>query len=115
MGWATSLAPKVVDKAESPLVAKEVETSFRSSDPAVARQFAEVTFYSDHRRELNDLDIPVLIIQCSEDSIVPIEVGQYLHRHLKHSTLQILEVKGHYPHLSHPEETAQLIYHFLLN
>ena len=115
VGWATSMAPKVADKEESPLVVKEVETSFQSNDPAVSRQFAEVTFFSDHRGELSDLDIPVLIIQCSEDSIVPIEVGEYLHRHLKHSNLQILEVKGHYPHLSHPEETAQLIYDFLLD
>ncbi|MHC0036292.1 alpha/beta fold hydrolase [Pseudoneobacillus sp. C159] len=113
IGWASYLAPIVVNNPERPGLAKEVATSFSSSDPAITREFAEVTFFSDHREDLEKSDVPTLILQCSDDSIVPIEAGEYLHLNLKNSTFQLMEAKGHYPHLSHPEETVYYIKKFL--
>ncbi|WP_256761690.1 alpha/beta fold hydrolase [Cohnella sp. WQ 127256] len=112
-GWASYLAPIVMNNPERMELSDELEQSFCSRDPVIARQFAEVTFYSDCRRELNKASVPSLILQCSDDSIAPKEVGDYLHEHLKNSTLQLMQAKGHYPHLSHPEETSQLIKEYL--
>lgn len=112
-GWASMMAPLAMNNLEHPKLTKELERSFISSDPVIARQFAEVTFYSDHRSDLAQSNLPTLIIQCSDDSIVPLEVGQYLHQHLKHSAFQLMEAKGHYPHISHPEETIRLIENYL--
>ena len=53
-------------------------------------------------------------MQCSDDSIVPLVVGNYLHEHMNNSTLYLMEAKGHYPHLSHPKETISYINNFLL-
>lgn len=108
-GWADHLAPLAADNADKPIIAREVETSFCSSDPAITRQFAEVTFLSDHREDLQKVSTPSLILQCAEDSIVPIEAGTYLSEHLKDNTFHIISAKGHYPHLSHPEETVSYI------
>ncbi|WP_424768389.1 alpha/beta fold hydrolase [Paenibacillus sp. sgz302251] len=112
-GWASYLAPIVMKNHDRCELTEELEKSFCSRDPVIARQFAEVTFLSDCRSELEKLTVPSLILQCSEDSIAPKEVGDYLHSRLKNSTLQLMRAKGHYPHLSHPEETAQLIKNYL--
>jgi sigma-B regulation protein RsbQ len=114
-GWANYLAPIVMNNPERIELAVELEQTFCSRDPVIARQFAEVTFYCDCREELDKVTVPSLILQCSEDSIAPIEVGEYLHSHLKKSTLKLMSAKGHYPHLSHPDETTQYIKQYLMD
>ncbi|WP_320939147.1 alpha/beta hydrolase [Lysinibacillus capsici] len=112
-GWASYMAPIAMSNPEQPALTQELKQTFIAADPIIAKEFAEVTFLSDHRSELSKVSVPSLIIQCSEDSIVPIGVGDYLHHHLKNSTLQLMEAKGHYPHISHPNETIQCIADFL--
>lgn len=112
-GWASYLAPIAMNQPENPTLSKDLERSFISGNPTIAREFAEVTFLSDHRGDLAKVTVPTLIMQCSEDSIVPIEAGEYLHSHLKNSTFLLMEAKGHYPHISHPEETIRCIQEYL--
>jgi len=113
IGWASYLAPIVMQNADRKELSEELEKSFCSRDPHIARQFAEVTFMSDCREDLVEASVPSLILQCADDSIAPVEVGDYLHAHLKNSTLQQMCARGHYPHLSHPEETTRLIKQYL--
>ncbi|GLC88347.1 sigma factor SigB regulation protein RsbQ [Lysinibacillus piscis] len=112
-GWASYMAPIVMNAPEQPKLSQDLEQMFVSVNPRIAREFAEVTFFSDCRADLAKTSIPTLIMQCSEDSIVPIEVGQYLHEHLANSTLCLMEAKGHYPHISHPKESIQHMLEFL--
>jgi sigma-B regulation protein RsbQ len=114
LGWASFLAPVVMKNADRPELAQELEDSFCSTDPKTARQFAEVTFFSDNRADLPNIQTPSLIIQCSEDAIAPIDVGEYLFRHLAGSSLRVIEATGHCPHLSHPEETIGVIQDYLI-
>jgi sigma-B regulation protein RsbQ len=113
IGWANFLAPNVMKNPERPELAAELTESFCSTDPAVARQFAEVTFFSDSRADLGKVRVPTLLLQCSDDLIAPLEVGDYLHRHISGSTLVVLKATGHCPHLSEPEETIGVIKEFL--
>lgn len=115
VGWASYLAPIVMQNPERKELAEELEKSFCSRDPHIARQFAEVTFMSDCRASLPLATVPTLILQCMDDSVAPVEVGEYLHAHLKNSTLRKMTAKGHYPHLSHPEETIRFIEQYLAN
>jgi pimeloyl-ACP methyl ester carboxylesterase len=84
-----------------------------TTDPIIARKFAEVTFLSDNREDLSRLKVPSLILQCSEDIIAPLEVGDYLHKNIKNSTLKVLQATGHCPHLSSPDETISVIKEYL--
>jgi Predicted hydrolases or acyltransferases (alpha/beta hydrolase superfamily) len=59
------------------------------------------------------LIVPSLIIQCSEDSVVPIEAANYLHKNLKNNILRVMDTKGHYPNISSPRETADIILQYL--
>lgn len=112
-GWASYMAPMAMDQSsESPLT-KTLEKTFVSTNPRIARQFAEVTFFSDYRQQLNQLQVPTLILQCANDSIVPIEVGSYLSEKIPNNELVILDTRGHYPHLSDPKLTADIISKYL--
>ncbi len=103
-GWASYLAPIAMHE-ENKHQAAALEESFVSTNPRIAREFAEATFFADYRHRLHELQTPTLLLQCAEDSIVPLNVGVYLQEHIKNSELQVMEAKGHYPHLSHPTET----------
>jgi sigma-B regulation protein RsbQ len=54
-------------------------------------------------------------MQCSDDAIAPLAVGDYLHRNLPQSTLRVLNATGHCPHISHPDETIAAIREYLTN
>ncbi|PID23624.1 alpha/beta fold hydrolase [Sporosarcina sp. P7] len=113
IGWANYLAQVIMKNPERPELSQQLENNFCSTDPEVAHRFAIATFFSDHREDIKKVLVPSLILQCSDDSIAPVEVGHYMHRHLQNSTLKIMDATGHCPHMSHPEETVQLISHYL--
>jgi sigma-B regulation protein RsbQ len=108
-GWAAYLAPVVMGNPDRPELASDLETTFCSIDPTMARQFAEVTFRADNRADVSRVTVPSLIIQVTEDVIAPMAVGQYLDARLKDSTLRVIEGTGHCPHVSHPRETVSAI------
>jgi sigma-B regulation protein RsbQ len=113
IGWANSLAPAIMANPDRPELATELTESFCSTDPVIARRFAEVTFLSDNRADLADVNVPSLILQCSADIIAPLQVGEYVHRHLPLSTLRVMSATGHCPHMSHPEETIREMKEYL--
>jgi sigma-B regulation protein RsbQ len=113
IGWANFLAPAIMQNADRPELGRELEASFCSTDPVIARRFAEATFFSDNRADVRDVRVPSLIMQCSDDIIAPAAVGEYLHREMPGSTLRQLRATGHCPHMSHPEETIAAIRDYL--
>ncbi|MEO5721939.1 MAG: alpha/beta hydrolase [Chthoniobacterales bacterium] len=113
LGWASFLTPIIMKNPERPELTKELEASFCSTDPEIARRFAEATFFGDNREDLSKVTIPSLVLQCSADAIAPREVGEYTHRHLAGSTLRVMEATGHCPHMSHPDETIRLMKEYL--
>lgn len=112
--WAKYLAPIAMQNEEKPELTAEFEAMLNANSPVIARQFAEATFMSDHRQDLQNIPARTLIIQTKEDAIAPLEVAQYLNSHIPNSELSILETaKGHNPHISHPKETVQKIKRFI--
>ena len=113
IGWANFLAPAIMKNADRPELGKELTESFCSTDPKIARLFAMATFFSDNRKDLSNLKKPSLVMQCSDDLIAPLSVGDYLHTHLSESKLKVLKATGHCPHMSEPEETIAVIQDYL--
>jgi sigma-B regulation protein RsbQ len=113
IGWANFLAPVIMKNPDRPELSEELEASFCSTDPVIARRFAEATFFADNRDDLAQLRVPSLILQCRDDAIAPEAVGEYLNAHLPGSTLHKLQATGHCPHMSHPEETIAAIRDYL--
>ncbi len=113
IGWANFLAPAIMGHKERPHLGEELAESFCSTDPVIARQFAQATFFSDNRRDLKQVKVPSLVLQCSDDIIAPLSVGAFLEKNLPHSTVKVMKATGHCPHLSEPEETITLIREYL--
>jgi sigma-B regulation protein RsbQ len=113
IGWASFLAPVVMKNDERPELTQELQESFCSTDPKIARRFAETTFLSDNRGDLAEVRVPSLILQCAEDAIAPVEVGVYLSQTLPESTLRMMKATGHCPQMSHPQETIEAIREYL--
>jgi sigma-B regulation protein RsbQ len=113
IGWANFLAPAIMKNPDRPELGQELEASFCSTDPVIARNFAQATFFADNRADVRDVQVPSLILQCSEDIIAPTAVGEYLHREMPRSTFHQLRATGHCPHMSHPEETIAAIEEYL--
>ncbi len=113
IGWANFLAPAIMKNPDRPELGEELTESFCSTDPVIARNFAEATFFADNRADLAAVRVPSLIMQCSDDMIAPLAVGDYLHRELPGSTLRVLAATGHCPQMSAPEETIAVIRDYL--
>ena len=113
LGWSSAMAPVIMGNPDRPELGRELTNSFCRTDPEIARRFAEATFLSDNRTDLGKVSVPSLILQCSDDMVAPLEVGDYLHREMPGSTLRVMEATGHCPHMSHPEETIRLMKEFL--
>ncbi len=114
LGWSSTMAPAIMGAPDRPELGQELSNSFCRTDPEIAKHFARVTFLSDHREQLPLLASPTLILQCDEDMIAPIAVGEYMHRVLPRSTLKIIGNVGHCPHLSQPSASASAMNDFLV-
>ena len=113
LGWSQTYAPVIMGHPDEPELQEELTNSFCRTDPAIAKDFARVTFTSDNRADLGRVVTPALILQCSDDVIAPTSVGDYVHRHLRDSELVRMAATGHCPNLSAPEETIAAIRAFI--
>ncbi len=113
LGWASAMAPKIMGAPDKPELGEELANSFCRTDPEIAKHFARVTFLSDNRADLPKLKTPTLLLQCSDDLIAPMPVGEYLHEHIPNSQLRVIENIGHCPHLSAPGAIIEAMREFL--
>ncbi|MEV3925690.1 alpha/beta fold hydrolase [Actinomadura coerulea] len=113
LGWSSRMGPLIMGNPQRPELGQELTNSFCRTDPDIMRQFARVTFLSDNRVDLPVLNVPTLVLQCSEDIIAPEAVGDYVHAAIPGSELVRLRATGHCPNLSAPEETIAAIKAFL--
>ena len=113
LGWSAAMAPAIMGNPGRPELGNELTNSFCRTDPEIAGHFARVTFLSDNRADLASVDVPTLILQCSEDIIAPPSVGEYVRSRMPRGELVQLDATGHCPNLSAPAETTAAIKAFL--
>ena len=113
MGWSQAMAPVIMGNTDRPELGEELTNSFCRTDPDIAKEFARVTFKSDNRADLDKVAIPTLVLQCSEDVIAPLAVGEYTNKQIPNSTLVVLKATGHCPNLSAPEEVISAMRGFV--
>jgi sigma-B regulation protein RsbQ len=109
LGWASSMGPVIMGNSERPELGTRLTESFCRTDPEIAKEFATVTFRSDNRKDLRGVQVPTLILQCSNDPIAPNEVGEFVQRSIPQSTLVVLRATGHCPNVSAPGEVVDAI------
>jgi sigma-B regulation protein RsbQ len=113
LGTAMALAGVVMGAPDQPLLREELARAFCRNDAVILRHFARVVFHADHRADLARCTVPSLVLQCSDDLLVPHEVGPYMQRHLPNSELRIIDNVGHCPQMSAPDASCAAIKAFL--
>ena len=113
LGWSSNMAPTIMGSPDQPELTIELTNSFCRTDPEIAKHFARVTFLSDHRDALHKSKTPTLILQCSDDFIAPLTVGEYMHKNMPNAELCIINNVGHCPPLSSPEASTEAIENYL--
>ncbi|MET1051274.1 MAG: alpha/beta hydrolase [Mycetocola sp.] len=113
LGWSATMAPLMVGNPDRPELGERLTASFCRIDPEIARHFARVTFLSDNRRDLRNVTTPTLILQCRDDIVAPLTVGEFVHAEIPDSTLVVLDATGHCPNLSAPDDVSAAIAGFL--
>lgn len=111
--WSQAMAPAIMGNADRPELGEELTASFCRTDPAIAAAFARATFTSDNRADLPRVTTRTLILQCSDDIIAPLQVGQYVRDQIPGSEMQVLAATGHCPNLSAPAEVISAIRRFV--
>jgi sigma-B regulation protein RsbQ len=115
LGWSSTMAPAIMGAHDHPALGQELTNSFCRADPKIAQHFARATFLSDHRADVSESVTPTLLLQCSDDLIAPMSVGEFMHRTMQKSTLRIIDNVGHCPHLSAPTESSKAMVDFLIS
>lgn len=113
LGWSSNMAPAIMGAPGQPELAEELTNSFCRTDPEIAKHFARVTFFADHRADLSRVTTPTLIVQSNDDLLAPVSVGEYMHDAIAGSTLVVVDNVGHCPHLSAPGPCTQATERFL--
>ena len=113
LGWSSAMAPVIMGNGDHPELGEELTNSFCRTDPGIAADFARVTFLSDNRKDLPGVQTPALVLQCSDDVIAPLAVGEYVQRQMPNSRLVVMKATGHCPNLSAPAETTAAIKDFI--
>ena len=113
LGWSQHIAPVIMGTPDRPALGEELTSSFCRTDPVIARRFARATFLSDNRADLARVTTPALVVQCRNDVIAPLEVGEYVHAHLAGSELVVLDANGHCPNLSAPDQLVAAMRDYL--
>lgn len=113
LGWSAMMAPVIMANPDRPELGEELTNSFCRTDPAIARDFARVTFTSDNRADLAKVTARTLVLQCREDAIAPVAVGEYVRDHIVGSEMVLLDATGHCPNLSAPDEVIAAIRAFI--
>ena len=72
-----------------------------------------MTFRGDNRADLPWVSVPTLVIQSAEDPIAPLSAGTYVRDAISEAELEVIDTRGHCPHLTAPAETAAAIHRFI--
>ncbi len=110
--WAADVAQLVAGQDRWGPVTTELVASFCRADPRAAAQLAREAFLGDHRALL-PLAHPSLVLQCDDDPIAPLAMGQAMQSQMPDSCLRVLGASGHCPHLTVPRQVVAALQDWL--
>jgi len=113
LGWVDDFAPKAMNHPDKPELSQHFADTIRRIKPENVLTVLCAILQSDHREDIQDIDVPTLIIQAREDLFVPMEVALYLRDNIRDSRLVSIQACGHFPHMSAPQEVVRAIRGFL--
>ncbi|KAK4751467.1 hypothetical protein SAY87_004949 [Trapa incisa] len=113
--WVNGFAPLAVG-ADVPAAVREFSRTLFNMRPDISLFVSRTVFHSDLRGLLGLVRVPCCVIQTAKDVSVPASVAEYLKSHLGgRTTVEMLNIEGHLPHLSAPALLARVLQRALLS
>ncbi|EFJ24879.1 hypothetical protein SELMODRAFT_267235 [Selaginella moellendorffii] len=106
--WLQGFAPAALGPEASEECIQRYMAFLSVVKPDFMLLIAETIFKSDLRKVLSLVTVPCHVIQTKEDFAVPQAVAKYLHQQLG-GELEILDARGHLPHVTHPQILAPVL------
>lgn len=94
-------------------IIREIVVGVRLPEPEVALGALDTLASSDLRSMLPEVNVPVLLVHGSRDTVSLPDASRYMAQHLPDASLQIMEGVGHAPLLSRSREFNALLGLFL--
>lgn len=101
--WALAYAPAAVAATVGHPAVEEFSRGLLAMRPDIALSTALAIFRSDHRAALTSIPVPCTLLQTREDVAVPMGVAEFMQDSIPNAILEIIDAKGHLPHLSTPD------------
>lgn len=73
----------------------------------------EALYNTDLRQYLGLMDMPVLVIHGSSDSVCPVEAGRSLASSIKDALIEVFEGAGHAPFVTAPDRFLSTVHRFI--
>lgn len=99
-------------KEKTPILERILPDIVKHGAPEALQQALDAVAEADARAFLPQITQPTLLVFGGKDSITPPRMGEYLHRHLPHSELQIFDKAAHTPFLTQAEDFAKQLTDF---
>lgn len=110
LAYCDVMVPVAIGDNVDRAVADDLLATFKRTDPEIAHHFAQVVFLSDHRDDLPNLSVPALVVQPSQDTFVPVQVGHFVAAQIQRGELHVLHGRGgHFPHLAAPDDVLKVV------
>jgi len=108
--WARKFATFLIGPDATTAQREEFSSLLAAMRPDIALRTLQMVFYADFRAALPRVTQPVWVLHSMADASVPISAGEYLAQQLTNATLVPLKGRGHLPHLTAPEDVAQVLH-----
>ncbi len=93
---------------------KEMRQGLNENSEAILKLMRATKERKDFRQELQQIQIPALIIQGERDTLLPVHLAEEVNKNIRNSQLIIIPRAGHTLNLEHVTEVAGHIRRFLL-
>lgn len=112
--WASGFPSLVVDP-NHPASVEKFRKCLLQMRPEVALPLARTVFYSDQRDILGDVSVPCHIVHTTNDIVVPNSIAHYMQSHIGagKSTLEMMDVDGHFPQMTAHRQLIGLLHSLL--
>ncbi len=106
-------APGELSREQENSIAREIVMEGRLTQPAVALAALDILATTDLREMLPTVDLSVLLVHGSADTICPPDVAPYMAERLPRARLFEFGAAGHAPFLSRPAEFNSILRQFV--
>lgn len=114
VAWVNGFASVVVGTPTQHFGAEDFTRHMLGLRTDIASAIIRGALEADHRPDVDQLSLPLWVLQTESDVAVPLAAARWLAEHGRARELIVIPTKGHLPHLTAPEAVSKALLHCLV-